>query len=176
MRNFTYLCINGLDSYVCTWIYMFFYKIWIFYVFLSLPVFFRLRSGFQSSSHFGLCRFNDRSGSDNIDLDASLTQASSLVRERKKNKFAWEKNSCLWRHLILRVFHLIFFSGSLCGRASSSWIVLEYILLTHESIHQKFGVFFPFRVSQRRNLCVLVFCCACLSFNDPIAYGYCDIM
>ena len=34
MRSFAYLSTNGLDSYVCTWIYMFFTEIWIFYIFL----------------------------------------------------------------------------------------------------------------------------------------------
>ena len=43
-----------------------FYKIWIFHVFFSQSVFYPVFCRFWSSSHFGLCRFDDRSGSNNI--------------------------------------------------------------------------------------------------------------
>jgi len=58
MRNFAYLCINGLDSYGCTWIYMFFFKIWIFYVVFGRLFFFPVRSSFAFLGLIGPVRFS----------------------------------------------------------------------------------------------------------------------
>ena len=61
------LCIfvyNGLDSYGCTWIYMFFFKIWIYNVFFG-PVF----SSYCPVHIFVVDRFDDRPGYDNTCQD-----------------------------------------------------------------------------------------------------------
>ena len=71
------------------------------------------------------------------------------------------------------VFYLVLFSGSSCGRAFSSWIVLEDILLTDKSILKKLLGFLPYYGFREENLCVLLFFNACISFSDPIVYGYC---
>ena len=56
-----------IHMYAHEYIYVF-YKIWIFYVFFSQLVFYPVFCRFRSDSHFGLRRFDDRSGSDNIGL------------------------------------------------------------------------------------------------------------
>ena len=63
-----YLWIGCCPLFHCYIVIFFFYKIWIFYVFFSQPVFYPVFCRFQSGSHFGLHQFDDRSGSDNIGL------------------------------------------------------------------------------------------------------------
>ena len=81
----------------------------------------------------------------------------------------------LWRDILLGVFSLILFSRYLCGRAFKSWIVLEDIVLGDGIYTKEVAGFLPCGFLEE-NLCVLLLCCACLSFSDPIAYNYCDIM
>ena len=54
-------------------------------------------------------------------------------------------------------------------------VVLEDMELTNESTLKKLLGFLPCGFPTK-NICVLLLCCACLSFKDSIAYGYCDIM
>ena len=127
MRNFAYFCINGLDSYVCTWIYMFFTKYEYFMYFLVsrffTRFFSRFRSGFRSGSHFGLRRFDDRSGSDNIDWDSCWVMIAKyrcifdeVITLSALSNLHWTEVPCFWIDVmllmdLLRDLSSTFFTG-----------------------------------------------------------------
>ena len=64
-------------------------------------------------------------------------------------------------------FYRILLSRSLCGRAFSSWIVLEDIVLTDESIHKKF-VGFTSLVGFPKGEIFVYFCFVVLVFLSVI--------
>ena len=109
---------------------MFSYKIWIFYVFFSQPVFYPVFCRFRSGSHFGLRRFDDQFDSDNIDWDSCWVMIAKyrcifdkVITLPALSNLHWTEVPCFWIDVMLLMDLL---------RDLSSTFFIGRIFVTHK--------------------------------------------